>query len=271
LGDVVTKFNEKRYNLEMEGTPNNIEKIIDVLQLKEFAKQVADLYVQAAGSYLSEDDPLRNRILDYYSNRPETEEELLTYLGKKNEQEIADYIKAVELFTKDPVRFIEKTEKLYELQDVHSRRGESQKSTRLATDEEYELGAYVDVLEWQVKDSVLVLQKKGYVTFQSGFRENNERDQFMDFYNKNVNFPSDAVDYLNKKQIEINVEHHDDRTTICLHVTGNQVVRLREWKEIWDYITNTLPQADKDMVDKINITGEHSDFRLKQDVLRKDK
>jgi hypothetical protein len=251
----------------MEKFPQNQHEV-NIDQLKEYARHVADMYIQTAELYLEEGDPLRSRVVDYYSARPETEQELLNVLGKKNEGEIADYIQALKSFTEDPSRFIERMEKLYELQDVHKRRREIASQDRLATAEEYELGAYADVLESHVRDAVLAARKKGYLTFQSGFREKNERDQFVDFYNKNIVIPEETLKYLREQSIEIKIENFDDRTTLTLHPTGTNPIRLTQWKQIWDTLVESLPLADSETVSDMKLTEEHTDFRRKQDSLR---
>lgn len=243
---------------------------ISPAQLKELAGVVARLYVQAAEQCLEEGDSLRDRIVRYYTARSETEQELANVLKAKNTQEVAEYVEAVKMLVEDPVRFIEHMEKIYELQDVRSRRRDLQLHPHIASEEEYGMGAYADVLEQQVRDAVLVARKKGYLTFQSGFQEKSERNQFMDFYNKNVVIPPGVREYLQKKSIEVDVKNFDDRTTIVLRpVARDHVVRLSEWKEIWDYVVDALPQADTGIVDNRKTYGEHAHFRIEQDALRK--
>lgn len=245
------------------------ELIEDINYLKETARQIADMYIYAANKYLEDGDPFKTRIINYYSERQETEEDLLNFLGKKNEDERTDYIQNIKSFTEDSSRFIEQMEKMYELQDVHKRRRELDLQDRIATDVEYELGAYTDVIESQVKDAVVAAQKKGYLTFQSGFVEKNERDQFIDFYNKNIFIPEETLRYLREQFIDVDIENFDDRTTLVLHPTGNDPIRLTKWKEIWDAIIESLPQADPETVSNVKLTREHEDFRIKQDSLKK--
>lgn len=252
----------------MERLPQNKhETSID--RLKDLSKHIADMYVQAAERYLEEGDSLRSRIIDYYSVRPETEQELLNVLGKKSEEEVSDYKKNVENFTKDPRRFIEQMEKLYEIQDVHRHRKELALQDRLATDEEYGLGAYIDVLEPHIRDAVLAARRKGYLTFQSGFKEKSERDQFMDFYNKNIIVPEGTLKYLRELSVEARIENFDDRTTLTLHPIGSDPIRLNQWKEIWKTLIEGLPQADPETVPNMKLYEEHLNFRRKQDSFRK--
>lgn len=253
----------------MEAPPLNIQES-NPNRLKESAKLISDMYIEAAENYLEVEDPLKARIINYYSTRLETEQELLHVLGKKDENEISTYIQNIRDFTADKTRFIEKMEKLYELQDVHRRRRQYLTEDRIATEEEYKLGAYADVLESQVRDAVLAAQKKGYLTFQSGFKEKNDRDQFMDFYNKNISIPKETLEYLGKRSIEVRIDNFDDRTTLTLHPTGANPIRLSEWKEIWKSLINKLPPADTENVEKMKLPLEHADFRRKQDSIREE-
>ncbi len=247
------------------------EKEIRTEQLRERVRQIADMYISAAGLYLDDGDPLRRRIINFYSMRPETEQELLNVLSKKNEEEITSYIQSVRNFTGSETKFIEQTEKFYELQDVHKRRKENTFFERPATDEEYKLGAYVDVLEFQVRDAVLAAQKKGYLTFQSGFREKSDRDQFMDFYNRNITITEDVIKFLEEKSIKIIVEKLDDRTTLTLHPIKDNLIRIAEWKKIWDILIAGLPTADLETIPNMKSYEEHTNFRNRQDSLRKQK
>lgn len=240
---------------------------IETEQKAEIARHISDMYVRAAAAYLEEEDPLRMRITDYYA-RPETEQELLHLLGNKNEAQTATYVDAVEDFTGNPSRFIGHMEKAYELQDVHKRRRESDKQDRLATDEEYRLGAYADVLETQVRSAVLAAQKKGYITFQSGFKEKSERDQFMDFHNREVPIPNETLGRLAEQSIEVKVEHFDDRTTLTLHPVGETLIRLAQWEQIWNTLIESLPTADSKTVSNMKSYSEHAYFRAKQDSIR---
>ena len=245
------------------------ENKLNMEQLKEFARHIANMYVQAAKQHLKEGDPLRNRIIDYYSVRQETEQELLNILEKKNVQEISAYMQNVKDFTDNLSKFIEQMEKLYELQDVHKRRKELASQDRLATDEEYKLGAYADILESQVRNAVFAAQKKGYLTFQSGFREKSDRDQFMDFYNRNIFIPEEALRYMKEQSIEVKLENLDDRTTLTLNPIGTDTIRLVQWNEIWNRLINKLPLAESETVPNMKLTGEHVAFQRKQDSLRK--
>jgi vacuolar-type H+-ATPase subunit I/STV1 len=248
-----------------EHIPSNESRDVDI---KESITQVANMYIQAAEQYLDEHDSLRDRIVNYYSNRAETQQELQHFLEKKDEEGISTYLQAVEMFTHDPTRFIEQMEKLYELSDTRTRRRKLATEDRIASEEEYKLGAYVDVLESQVRDAVLAAQRKGYRTFQSGFTEKSERGQFMDFYNKNIEVPQQFLEYLRGLSIEARIENFKDRTTLTLHPIGPKPIRLAQWKEIWDIVIASLPQADGKMVENIKTTGEHRVFRKNQDSLR---
>ncbi len=247
---------------------NKHEGRFEKIPLTETVEQVKNMYVEAAEKYLDEDDALRKIIIDFYSTREETEKELLNYLGKKNNDEIDEYLNAIKDFTDDQTRFVEKMEKMHELQTVHGRRREYNSVDRVASDEEYELGVYADVIEAQVREAVFDLHKKGYVTFQSGFRENSDRDQFMDFRNSNLVIPDKIIEKLKEVSVEIKIEYFDDRTTLTLHPISDKAIRLSEWKEIWNMLVTDLPPADSALAPKAKLVREHSLFREQQDNLR---
>lgn len=246
---------------------NKHEDRLEKISLTETVEQVKSMYVEAAEKYLDEDDALRKTIIDFYSIREETGKELLNYLGKKNKDEIDEYLNLVKDFTEDQTRFIEKIEKLNELQTVHGRRREYSSADRVASDEEYELGVYADVIEVQVREAVFDLNRKGYVTFQSGFREKSDRDQFMDFRNSNLVIPDEVIEKLKESSVEIKIEYSHNRTTLTLHPTADRAIRLSEWKEIWNTLVAGLPPADSALVPRETVY-EHRIFREKQDKLR---
>ena len=235
--------------------------------LKEVVPQITDLFIQAAERHLDKEDPLRSRIIRYYS-RPSTKQELFHFLAQRNQEEILSYRDAVRQSANNASTFVERMEKLYELQDTRNRRRELATFSRPATDDEYKLGAYADVLESQVRDAVLAAQKKGYRTFQSGFSEKSDRDQFMDFYNRHLTIPESALNYARARSIQVTVEMLNDRTTLTLHPVGKDPIRLTEWKEIWDTFIQLLPLASPEMVPSMHPTGEHATFRKAQDGLR---
>ena len=236
---------------------------------EQLIEEIKDIYIQAAERYLEDGDSLKEHIMDYYKNRPQTDDELTHVLGKKNEQERGSYVQGAKDFVNNMPDFIEKMERFFELQDTRGRRKKLELNSRLATEEEYELGAYTDALESQVRDAVLAARKKRYLTFQSGFSEKDGRGQFMDVYNKNVFIPEATLRHLKEQSIEVRIEHYDDRTTITLHPTGDGPIRLTKWKKIWEDLIRALPPADPGTLPNMKTYGEHIDFRKKQDFLRK--
>jgi len=252
----------------MERLPQNKYEI-NTDRLSESVENITNMYIQAAENFLEEGDSLRNRINDFYSKRSETKQELLHFLEEKNEEEVSTCLKGVKNLTEDATKFIERMERLYEIQDVYASRRELEVQDRLATDEEYELGVYVDFLASQVREAVLIARKKGCVTFQSGFREKTERDQFIDFHNRNIVIPEKVLMYFHESSIEIKVETFEDRTTITLHPVGSQPIRLNKWKEVWNHVIEGLPMADGEIVPNAKSYRELSFFRNKQDFLRK--
>ena len=192
----------------------------------------------------------------------------MTVFDRMREDERPSYVDAVKRFTGDKLSFVEQMEKTYEIHDVKKRRKEVD-SERVATEEEYDLGVYSDFLESQVRSAVLKAYNKGYLTFQSGFKEKNDREQFMDFWNRNINIPKETVSYLRKKDIDIKIEKFDDRTTLTLIPNGYDVIRLSDWKDIWDTLISSLPEADTETVPNMKAYDEHVNFRRNQNRIRR--
>jgi len=251
-------------NLEPEPIQDSPEKE----PIEEAVDRLRDLYVQASLRFLERDDPLRDRIIDYYCDRPQTHDEFVSVVKNKGDR-LDEYISSVESFTNDETQFVEKMQKFFQLRDTRADRRRLDENPPLTTDDEYELGVYADALEPQVRDAVFLAHRKGYKTFQSGFAERSDRNQFLDVYNRNVFISDDTRRNIFEKYfVKIKVENFNDRTTITLIPETSDPVRLTEWKTIWDDLVSQLPEADPELVADQKITGEHNEFRKIQDKLR---
>ncbi len=254
----------------MEGFPtNSLEAKAKPISIEESIDRIKNACVQAAELYFEENDPLREKIIEYYKNRPETNIELGTILGKINEQELQSRVKSYEAYANDRTAFIEEMERFFDRVDMHKREKEIIVSPEVATDEEYELGTYFDSLEPQVQDAVRAIQKKGYETFQSGFSEKNKRDQFFDFYDRNIHIPERFVEKCREKGIEVTIEQFDDRTTVTFHPFNANAVRLSEWKETLDSFAESLPESDKQMAPNMKRYNNYHNFRTEQDNIKR--
>lgn len=246
---------------------NTMENKENGPSIEESIERIKNACVQAAEQYLENGDVLKEKIIDYYANRPETDEELRTILGKYEGDNRESYVQSYEEYANNETAFIENMERFFDHVVMYKREKELAVKPEVATEQEYELGEYLDLIEPQVRDAVVNMQKKGYKTFQSGFSEKNRRDQFFDFYNANVEIPEVFIEKLKEKSIEVKVEKQDDRTTVTFHPTTAGAVRLAEWKEIMDAFVEALPDADEEMVPNIKKYSNHTNFRAMQDLL----
>jgi hypothetical protein len=251
----------------MEKAPKN-ETFVSEEDLSGLVKKVQEMYIQAAQNHLPESDPLRDYIVEYYSNNPQIHKELTKIFSGLTTDEIENRINTVGEILSDKTFFVENFQKIKERTDVFKRLKIRKIENPVATDEEYELGAYKEHLESQVADAVFMLRKKGYITFQSGFKEKNLRDQFIDMYNKNVQLPPLLVNHFKNKSFEIIVEKSNDRTTLSIKPTKKTIVSLEEWKLIWDEFAEMIPSAIQENLSNIKRPSLYVDFINEQDNIR---
>lgn len=239
-------------------------------KIEEVVKKVQDLYTTLANKYFAENDISRNQIVSFYSDSERLSRELSVVFSGKSEEEVYSTIeKTSELFENNRNLFVEHYQKIFERNDTYHRSEKRSRENPIATEEEYELGAYKEELERQVADAVFALQKKGYKTFQSGFREKDgDRGQFVDMYNKDVNLPEQLVSYMASEGIEISILHLEDRTTINLYPRKDEFITLDQWKKIWDKLAEEMTPAKQENFDNKKNYSIHSNFRARQNVLR---
>ena len=151
-----------------------------------------------------------------------------------------------------------------------------------ATDEEYELGAYAESIEFQVRGAVFDLQKKGYRPMESGFLDLAEGSQYIGIVNGEGVNPENIMDsivnpvdedikklfQLVLKDVYLNVLDKHGRIQVVL-VPKDKELTLAEWKKIWDYVAQCIPdiknrQSKKD----IDNGSQGAEFRETQNKLR---
>ncbi|HRH31315.1 MAG TPA: hypothetical protein PK950_01485 [Candidatus Paceibacterota bacterium] len=259
---------EREGNAEdkQEGDKENREKELD---LQKYIDEIKSIRV-AAAEKLPDNDPLRIEMIRYFSERPEVDEELHHYLSRmEDEQEIEKHIDDLRRSTtEDFDRYIAEMEHTFEINSVRSNRRNLEKEPRLATEQEYDMGVYMDNLESQVRDAVPALWEKGYRTFQSGYGEKDITRQYIDFFDKDIAIPEELAQYLNEKGVALTMSNADDRTTLSLRPRSGKPLRLSEWKEIWDTVADKLPDADPNNKHEMTEYGDLTKFRQAQDALR---
>jgi hypothetical protein len=116
------------------------------------------------------------------------------------------------------------------------------KNDQNPTDDERRMGIYKEFLEPQVRDAVLTLVKKGYVTIDSGYdgRKYSKGIQYIGFQKGMIDSSLllliDKV--LDAKIVKATIEF-DQRDFLVL--TPELFLTLEEWKKIWDDVVEVFP------------------------------
>jgi hypothetical protein len=264
---VPEKPQEDKIATEVEGQE---ETETEQKKWENVTKKIQKLYIGLANEYLGDENILKKRIIDFYSDSDRLQGELQVVFKDLDEQGINKKIEEVKENFKDKTFFIEYHDKIFERIAVFQGIRKRMIEEPIATEEEYELGVYKEGLESQVRDAVCALHKKGYKTFESGFREKKDnRDQYIGMYNKKVSLPSSVINYFKEKQFTISVIKESDRTVINIHPENDNAVTVEDWKVIWDDLADKLPVAEEEDFDDVKIYGLHKRFRDRQNTLRK--
>lgn len=244
---------------------SNIER----LDLGKVTEKVKNLYLELANTHLNDGDPLKEKIVSYYSDTPRLQKELAVVFKGLTGQEINSKIEEVAEKLSDKTLFVEHYQKIFERIDTKHNMLRRMQENPEATDEEYELGTYKEGVEQQVRDACFALNRKGYKTFESGFREKDgDRDQYIGMYNYNVELPASLIESFKEKQFDISIIREDDRTVINIHPERAEPVTLTEWKQLWDELAERLPVASPEDFSGVKAYKLHTEFREKQDALR---
>ena len=263
---IIAEFQQK-INQDNKTTDKTEEE-----KIKNITENVSRLYINLANKHLDDKNPLKEKIINFYSNFDRLQNELKFVFKNLNEEEINLKIKETEEKLNDKTFFIEHYQKIFERTKVFNGIKNRIIENPLATKEEYDLGVYKEGLEDQVEEACFSLQKKGYKTFESGFREKEgNRDQYLGMYNKNINIQKSVIDYFKEKQFEISVIRQEDRTIINIHPENPEAVTIEEWKTIWDELSEKLPVAEEEDFSKSKKYLLHTSFRERQDKLKEDK
>ena len=249
---------------------------VEKVNIEEVTRRIQDIYITSAEKYLSDNEELRNAVIDYYSDTERLQKELTNVFTRSTKDEVEEKIDAIAQMFKDKDTFVNEVSKhiesfqsTTERKNSFIRRNRRMEENPIATDEEYDAGTYRDSLESQVADAVFTLRDKGYLTFESGMSESNtNREQFIGMYNKNVFIPEKLTLSLKEKGFLIFLKHFDDRTQIRIKPLDENVP-LSRWKKIWDEVAEQLPKAEKENLKNIRIWQYHKEFREFQNRMRK--
>lgn len=119
------------------------------------------------------------------------------------------------------------------------------KSDPNPSDDERRMGVYKESIEPQVRDAILTLVGKGYVTIDSGYDGFNfsKGVQYIGF-KKGMIDPSLVLSVnkvLNQSLVGATIEH-SQRDFFVLTPEG--FLTLEEWKKIWDDVAKAFPDRE---------------------------
>lgn len=219
-------------------------------------------------------------------------EEVLVYEGGDHEiknffENISKYPSAKEFFREDitvlPHAFYEMGQKIFDsvvdleimlhnLKERHNeiRINEEERRYRIfmnpvASEEEYRLGTYKESIEYQVRDAVFELLRKGYLPFGSGFRDLSLGSQSVGICIE------EGVDYqvlIDKlKSLNIPFDIYENRMEIFLYPKDKKLP-MEDWKFLWDKFAAMAPPVAGKMKNSDNgLQGQ--DFREAQDSIKR--
>jgi hypothetical protein len=115
------------------------------------------------------------------------------------------------------------------------------------TDTEKRIGAYKEMLEPQVREAIVALVEKGYVTIDSGYapREITDGVQYIGFEKGMID--DSLIPLILEKIVDklITVNIKKDERSDYLTLKPQRFLDLEEWKEIWDSVVLAFPDRDE--------------------------
>ncbi len=118
---------------------------------------------------------------------------------------------------------------------------ERKKNGTPPSDEELSMGAFVEVIEPQVRDTVLALRRKGYNSFESGFYDFDTQEiGFENNVLERYSPSEDLVDSLEKEKVELIVE----ADSISLKFREFRDIGII--KELWERVEKDLPDLGRE-------------------------
>ncbi|MDD4989499.1 MAG: hypothetical protein PHV42_03690, partial [Candidatus Pacebacteria bacterium] len=114
------------------------------------------------------------------------------------------------------------------------------KNNPIGSEQELRMGVYLEELEPQVREAVSELEKRGWLTFESGFRNLVKGSQYLGFHKeanlKSYTLPKDLYENLliHGVKLELHFNENYDRDTLLLIPDRN--ISLDEWKSIWNTV-----------------------------------
>jgi hypothetical protein len=161
--------------------------------------------------------------------REEVVEEIMLHGSKEDLEEFRRF----HSFTKEKVEMLQYFFKLRNdvLTQMHKDFVKRITANPEPTEDEWKMGTYEEDIEYQVRDAIKILRKKGYNTFESGFY--GPEMQRIGFSDKKYEYltPSNRlIDLAKEKGMDIIVQSDG------IELKYNKIVSLADIKYLWDQI-----------------------------------
>jgi hypothetical protein len=117
------------------------------------------------------------------------------------------------------------------------------KDTLPPTDDERRIGAYKDMLEPQVRDAVVALVQKGYVTVDSGYdpQRYDTGAQYLGFRKEMLDASLLSTIAARIAEAQVTPLLDSDERNDYLHLIPEKFLTLEQWKAVWDSVAAALP------------------------------
>jgi len=137
------------------------------------------------------------------------------------------------------------------------------------TEDELRLGAFMEELEPQVRDALVVLNKKGYQTHSSGFYGESGELQAIDIEGKDL-IDQETIQKLNDMNVRVGINEWSPDGSLKLEFKPENQ-DIQEIKEKWDKIAEVLPDRGSPTFSSSMWGGamEELDEKMRFDIMKR--
>jgi hypothetical protein len=140
-----------------------------------------------------------------------------------------------------------------------------QKENPIPAAAELMMGCYIEQIEVQTRNAVIVMRSKGYDTVQSGFFDEDDGSQFFDIDEEVASQVPDVLvdEMMEKYAVKVEVKRIDlNRTYIIL--TPDQYKDVDSWREALDYFAEAMPTKGKEVFNAFGLGVNFAFKAIKQ-------
>ncbi len=196
------------------------------------------------------DDKYRNEdyLMKVFAARDEGELEKIKKVHNLSDEQIALFCDFARLRSET----LKKMDK-----EVAERRARNPK----ASDEELDMGAYIEQIEPQVREAVLILRRKGYNAYLSGF---------SDFDSQAISFTGERLrDFIVPEKLRDELRMRDAELIVepgAVKIRFSRFHGLEEIGEMWDKVAHALPPLGREAA--LAKIRSAETFRRKQEEIK---